>query len=107
MRPALLAVCAGCVVGAAFALPGVAAAKPMPRCGANEVSRTVVYVRRKGGHKRRVTGCVPRSAPASGGSVTDALAGMRKFALTLAPASLKRKLRTRAAKRLLAADVAS
>ena len=103
MRPALLAVCAGCVVGVVFALPGGASAKPTPRCGAKEVSRTVVYVRRKGGRKRRVTGCVPRSAPAPGGSIRSALSGMRQFALTLAPLSLKRKLRSPAARRVLAA----
>ena len=108
MRCALIAACASGALGGMVIAPGApVAAKGVPRCHKGEVKRTIVYRKKVGGRARKVTGCVPRSLPATATASAAGLGQIRAFADRFAPASYMRLLKTPAGRRLRAADAAT
>jgi hypothetical protein len=83
------------------------AAPAAKRCKASEVTRTITYARKRGGRRIRITACGPRSTarPATlPATLVAAHKALRRIALQLAPARIAPLARSRAARRVQAAD---
>ena len=99
-------VCVAAVSGATFAVASAPGAQRGHRCAAGKVKSHVVYSRRAGGAKHRVTGCALRP-PVGMASLGVALGKLRLASLSFGPPATLRALRSPAGRRLLAADAAT
>ena len=90
------------------AVPAADGARKTKRCKASQVRQTVTYKTRKGGRTQRVKACVPRRAPVLAGSlraaVPVAFRESRSLATRLTPKRIAKLRRTRAARRVAAAN---
>ena len=90
------------------AVPAAEGARKSKRCKASQVRQTVTYKTRKSGRTQRVKACVPRRAPKLAGSLRAAVPlafrEARRFATRLTPKRIAKLRRTRAARRVAAAN---
>lgn len=90
--------------GATAPVTGLQSAKKSKRCKSSEVKRKITYTKGRSGRRRSFTACVPRSSLKTPASLPAALRQGRRVAVKLAPKSIARLLRGRAARRVSAAD---
>jgi hypothetical protein len=90
------------------AVPVAEGARKTKRCKASQARQTVTYKTRKGGRTHRLKACVPRRAPTLAGSlraaVPVAFRESRRLATRMTPKRIAKLRRTRAARRVAAAD---